>query len=348
MISETNKSILSSLDNIFNKAYKSPEELERMIVNSNPIIGEFALKGQMTFLYGPPNVGKTILIMALLKDVTADIIYLNADDGINAGRDKVRIAQDNNYMMILCATDNNNDPKSILEQLESQIKKDNSSFKDKIIIFDTVKKFVNPLDKTATVYFLQLMRKITLAGGTILLLGHTNKHRNTDGKLIFEGVGDWMSDMDCVYSLDFEIDDLTNIKTVFFENQKSRGVVPQSVSYKYYSGKDLPLFELRIDTVEKIEAMDAETIKEKISIKILEDKYTFSIIFIVSILQKYEKLSQTEIRQYAKDDDTYTGSDNEIRKCLEAFDGIKWISKNNPLKNNAKEYQLKTDAPLKS
>lgn len=337
-----------SPNDIFAKAYTSPEELEKMIVNSNPIVGDFILKGQMSFIYGPPNCGKTLLIMALLKDVTEEVIYLNADDGINAGSDKVKIAQENSYMMILCGTNDNNDPKSILKAMDKQIKQDNLFYKDKIVIFDTVKKFVNPLDKTDTAAFLQLMRKITLAGGTVLFLGHTNKHRDNNEKLVFEGVGDWMSDMDCVYSLDFELDDITNTKTVFFENQKSRGVVPQSASYKYYSGKDLSSFELRMDTVEKLKDTEVAAIIEKVSIKTLEEKYTSSIVFIGSILQEHKKLSQTEIRQYAKDDDSYTGSDNEIRKCLEAFDGIKWISKNNPLKNNSKEYQLKTDAPLKS
>lgn len=35
-----------SLENtdIFAKAYKTPEELEKMMVNSNPIVGEFILK----------------------------------------------------------------------------------------------------------------------------------------------------------------------------------------------------------------------------------------------------------------------------------------------------------------
>ncbi|MGM0519630.1 MAG: AAA family ATPase [Campylobacterota bacterium] len=332
-----------SLDNtdIFTKAYKSPEELNKMIVNSNPILGDFILKGQISFIYGPPNCGKTLLVMALLKDVTEDIIYLNADDGINGGTDKVKIAKDNGYMMILCGTDDSNDPKSILSSMNQQLKNDNTFYKDKIVIFDTVKKFVNPLDKTDTALFLQLMRKITLSGGTVLLLGHTNKHRDNNEKLQFEGVGDWLSDMDCAYSLDFELDESISEKVVFFENQKSRGVVPQAISYKYYAGKDLSSFELRMDTVEKIADDKAEVIKEKASIKILEDKYQQSIDFIVTLLQEHKNLSQSQIRQYAKDDNNFMGSDNEIRKCLEAFNGTRWIAKSNPSKNNAKEYQLK-------
>ena len=337
----------SPLNDIFEEAYMKPETLKKMIVDSNPVIGDFILKGQMSFIYGPPNCGKTLLIMTLLKDVTEKIIYLNADDGINGGTDKVKIAQDNNYIMILCGTNNSNEPKSILKAMSKKIEQDNLYYKDKVLIFDTVKKFVNPLDKKGTASFLQLMRRITLAGGTVVLIGHTNKHRDNHEQLVFEGVGDWISDMDCVYSLDFELDEKTNFKTVLFDNQKSRGVIPQSIFYSYYAGKDLPTFELRMNTVEKLDDEKAEIAREKVSVKILEEKYASSVYFIETAL-KEKILSQSQLRRLARVNDNYTGSDNEIRKCLVAFDGIKWISKNNPLQNNAKEYQIKTDAPLKS
>ena len=331
---------MSSSDDIFTNAYKTPEELKKMMVNSNPIVSDFILKGQMSFIYGPPNCGKTLLIMALLKDVKEDIIYLNADDGINGGTEKVKLAQDNNYKMILCGTDNNNDPKNMMESIEKKLEKDSLFYKDKIVIFDTVKKFVDPLDKKASAYFLQIMRKITLSGGSIILLGHTNKHRANDDKLIFEGVGDWMSDMDCVYSLDFELNEATNEKVLTFENQKSRGVVPQTTSYKYYAGKELESYQERVDSVEKLSDSEAEQIQQQSHIRYLESKYEDVLLFIVSILKQSSQLSQSQIRQMAKDDVDCTSTDNEIRKCLKAFDGIKWISKSNLSKNNAKEYQL--------
>ena len=333
---------MNPLDDVFVKAFKSPEELEKMMVDSNPVLGNFILKGQMSFIYGPPNVGKTIIMMALLKDTTEDVIYLNADDGIVGGTEKVKLAQSSNYMMVLCGTDDNNDPRTIVKTIEQQLSKDNKFYKDKILIFDTVKKFVDPLDKKASAYFLQIMRKITLSGGSIILLGHTNKHRANNDKLIFEGVGDWMSDMDCVYSLDFELNEATYEKILTFENQKSRGVVPQSTSYKYYSGKELKSYQERVDSVEKISDREAEVIQQQSHIRYLESKHEDALLFILALLKRHSQLSQSEIRQMAKDYNDCSSTDNEIRKCLEAFDGIKWISKSNPSKNNAKEYQIKT------
>jgi hypothetical protein len=52
------------------------------------------------------------------------------------------------------------------------------------------------MSKGGTRGFFQLMRAMTQRGATVVLLGHTNKHRGPDGKLIFEGVGDVRNDVD--------------------------------------------------------------------------------------------------------------------------------------------------------
>lgn len=333
---------MSPSDDIFANAFKSPKELEKMMIDSNPILGDFILKGQLSFIYGPPNVGKTIIMMALLDGTKENVIYLNADDGIVGGKEKVELAQASGFMMILCGTDDSNDPRVIVETIQQQLSTNQEYYKEKIVIFDTVKKFVNPLDKKSSALFLQVMRKITLSGGTIVLLGHTNKHRDNGDKLVFEGVGDWLSDMDCVYSLDFEFNEITYEKVLIFENQKSRGVVPQVVSYKYYAGKDMENYQDRVESVEQVSNDEAEHLQQQAKTRYLEAKYEDALLFIVAMLQKHLVLSQSEIRNYAKNDDDCSCTDNEIRKCLEAFDGIKWTSKSNPSKNNAKEYQLKS------
>lgn len=329
-------------NDIFANAFISVMELEKMMVNSNPILGDFILKGQMSFIYGPPNSGKTLIIMSLLKNVKEDVIYLNADDGINGGTEKVKLAKENNYLMILCGTNDNNDPRNMIAAINAKIIEEPLFYKNKIIIFDTVKKFVDPLEKKASSVFLQLMRKITLSGGTVLLLGHTNKHRDNGDNLIFEGVGDWVSDMDCVYSLDFELNEQTNEKVIIFDNHKSRGVVPQTVSYKYDASKNIQDFKARLETVTIVSNVDVEYIKEQKQIKELESKYEDALLFIVAILKEHNTLTQSDIRKYAKEDtNNYCGSDSEIRKCLKVFEQIKWNVKTNTSKNNAKEYLLK-------
>lgn len=65
-----------------------------------------------------------------------------------------------------------------------------------IFFFDTLKKYVDLMSKGGARGFFQLMRALTQRGATVILLGHTNKHKGTDGKLIFEGVGDVRNDVD--------------------------------------------------------------------------------------------------------------------------------------------------------
>ena len=65
-----------------------------------------------------------------------------------------------------------------------------------VFFFDTLKKFMDLMSKRSAKDFFVLMRKLTKLGATVVLPGHANKHRDGDGNLIFEGVGDVKSDSD--------------------------------------------------------------------------------------------------------------------------------------------------------
>ena len=70
----------------------------------------------------------------------------------------------------------------------------------------------------------------------MIALAHTNKNRNDDGKLVFEGTGDMVNDVDCAYMIDTKeniSDAFGSKKVIVFENIKSRGDVEQEVAYRY-------------------------------------------------------------------------------------------------------------------
>lgn len=73
---------------------------------------------------------------------------------------------------------------------------------DSFFVLDTLKKFVDMLDKKSVKPFFSLLRQLTALGATIALLGHANKHRDNDGNLVFEGVGDVVSDTDAMIILE--------------------------------------------------------------------------------------------------------------------------------------------------
>ena len=71
-----------------------------------------------------------------------------------------------------------------------------------VFILDTMKKFLDVMGKARAREFFKVLRAITALGGTVLLLGHTNKHKSLEGKQIFEGVGDLRNDVDELFYID--------------------------------------------------------------------------------------------------------------------------------------------------
>jgi len=69
---------------------------------------------------------------------------------------------------------------------------------NKIFILDTLKKFLNLMDKSSAKPFFELLRELISLGATIVLLGHANKYRDKEENLVFEGVGDIQNDADAL------------------------------------------------------------------------------------------------------------------------------------------------------
>ena len=70
-----------------------------------------------------------------------------------------------------------------------------------VVFLDTLKKFVDVISKHEAKRLYKKLRAITVSGGTVVALGHTNKYRDSDGQLIYEGTGDLKSDVDIMMYL---------------------------------------------------------------------------------------------------------------------------------------------------
>jgi len=100
-----------------------------------------------------------------------------------------------------------------------------------VMVFDTVKKFVDLMSKGGTRAFMTMMRALTQRGATVILLGHTNKHRGPDGKLVFEGVGDVRNDVDELLYIEAGEKDADGIVTLTIKPDKARCAV-RKVSFR--------------------------------------------------------------------------------------------------------------------
>jgi hypothetical protein len=200
-------------------------ELEKQAVAQAPLLGDVCMTGDVTLWGAPPNSGKTLFAIGLLADAIIRkaieperTFYLNMDDSMSGVAEKVKILQD--YDVHVLAEGYRDFTSGKVHGLLDAMIADKSA-RGSFVIVDTLKKVVDPMDKKKTVEFMKLARRFSLAGGSILLLAHTNKQRSSAGKLILAGVADLQDDCDTAYLLDRQVKD--NVQQIVFDNLKRRG-----------------------------------------------------------------------------------------------------------------------------
>lgn len=97
-----------------------------------------------------------------------------------------------------------------------------------VMFFDTLKKFTDLMSKGGTRAFFQMMRALTQRGATVVLLGHTNKHKGVDGKLMFEGVGDVRNDVDELIYIEATDKDAAGVVTLTMKPDKVRCAIKET------------------------------------------------------------------------------------------------------------------------
>ena len=245
----------------------SAQMREKMLADKF-ILGRLAILGQITLFSAPPNAGKTLLTIWLLRQaieagdiVASDVFYINADDNFRGLVEKLSVAETMGFKM-LAPSHRGFEPDKFLNYVKKMVADNNA--RGKVIILDTVKKFTDVMDKKKSTEFGTAMREFASHGGSVIMLGHTNKHLGGDGKHIVAGTSDLRDDADCVYTLDPSARPATGEITVLFENIKSRGDVAQTASYCYTrvegQGYNGLLSTVRLATVE--ETIDARKATE--------------------------------------------------------------------------------------
>ena len=106
--------------------------------------------------------------------------------------------------------------------------------------------------------FGECLRRFVSRGGTVVSYAHVNKHRGDNGKVIYAGTTDMVDDADCAYTIDvFAEDPTTFIRTVRFENIKSRGDSTREAFYSYDAREAIP-YQDRLASVREVGAEGKE------------------------------------------------------------------------------------------
>jgi hypothetical protein len=183
------------------------DELESNKVDVTHVLYPIALRGSFTAIFAPSNAGKSLLTFFMLREAIksgtldpSSVMYINADDGEEDIILKTRYAKAYGFNHISPGLGGLHNPEMVKEKIQELI--DTNQASGIVIIFDTLKRFTNVMDKFVVRDFTNLCRSFTQKGGTVIALGHVNKRRFDGDPLIPEGVEDLRNDVDCWFTLD--------------------------------------------------------------------------------------------------------------------------------------------------
>jgi hypothetical protein len=214
----------------------------------------------------------------------------------------------------------------------------------KIVVCDTLKKFAPVLNKADMREVLHVFREFAAAGGTVILLGHCNKHRTMDGRLVYEGVGDLKADVDNMFGLDPLNDKFAAWQELLVINEKDRSQVSFEGGFKYKQTGELINYEDSVDSVQFMSPDDISELKDKqkaqINIGKAKAKYEDEYYFLKSVMRDGKTFSQSELYHLLRDEEANPNecTKKTLRNCMELLRG-NYLELERRGANNAKFYR---------
>lgn len=231
------------------------EEDVKSIENAEFIWKNLIVKGQCTVIAARANGGKTTVIMQACAEMSkagSEVIYFDLDSGASGLKAHFAHAQKSGYTIIapdLKVGRGNADVTDVLHQMADS----GSDLSNTVIVLDTLKKMYEVLNKGAAKEFFELTRKLTVQGATVILLAHTNKHLDANGKQLFEGTGDVRNDVDCLIYFD-TTKDAQGVITGTADLDKNRFAGMTPISFKIHPNRSIEFLDDIVDVKSMMEA----------------------------------------------------------------------------------------------
>jgi AAA domain len=234
----------------------SEDEMERFAVTTIALLGFVILMGQFGLIYAQPNTGKTLLTIALLMQAVEEgrldprlCYYINADDNNEGIRQKLQLFREMGAHTLIPGH-KNFDPEKLIDLMQTMIK--NGQCVGVVLILDTLKCFIDLMDKKRSTQFAKIVRQFVMAGGTFVGLAHTNKNPGGNGKPVYAGTSDFYEACDAAcYVIPVETTPQGD-KVVKFELFKKRGGGNRDEAYSYSGSNDVSYDQL-VASVQRID-----------------------------------------------------------------------------------------------
>lgn len=188
------------------------------------IVPNLIVRGQVTVFVAEPNCGKTAILVALAPQIVEkgyQLTYFNFDAGAAEIARHHTLAKRDGYMLVAPDIKIGTSIADVLIGLEQVANEPDLS--NQVFVIDTLKKCTDVINKPAAKKFYETLRSISGKGGTVILAGHANKHRDkTNGKLIYEGTGDLRADVDNMLFMEYHKG--SSVQTITCYPDKTRTV----------------------------------------------------------------------------------------------------------------------------
>ena len=319
------------------------DEIRKQIVDEKPLLDRLALTGQLTMWYGPTNAGKTLIFMALLTKAISEgripggnCYYFNADDSGSGLLIKNDLMNDLGCHII--APGYASFEVSRFDDLLTQMA-ENGQAKGTFVVLDTAKKFVDPLNKKDSARFATMCRRFSLKGGTALVLAHTNKYPNANGKQQYAGAADLMQDFDAAFTIDV-LSDTHDDKVIEFTKNKGRGDSVGSAAYAFNNHPSLTYPE-RLASVREVDPDQLNSLQ-----KVVAQANDAEVIVAIKAAIHTGSMSKMELAVHVAGQVTI--GRNKVVNILERYQGDNaaehlWYFETGP--NGRKTYRLHGPPP---
>ena len=303
----------------------SSAEMEKQMLEDKFILGKIALLGNSTAIYAAPNGGKTLLTLSMLiqsvKDgviTPRDVFYINADDAHSGMCQKLKLAE--KYGFIALSPDYKGFKSQMLPEYLKKLIEQNEA-RGKIFILDTVKKFTDIMSKEKTTEFGKTVRSFVSHGGSVIMLAHVNKHRDSAGKAVYSGTTDIIDDCDAAYTIDTT--SVNGISTAIYNRIKCRGDNVSEAAYTFNSADGVQYLD-RLASVCEVSSTESKKIAREVK---LIEKYENEIAFIEKQLLEGAKSQGTLLEIHKAHKSTGIAlaiTPKVLVECLKDLLGIKW------------------------
>lgn len=229
------------------------------------------IEGHIAVIAAVANGGKTTVMEGLCPILIQrgyKVTYINADISPTDVKAKVPWAKEIGIRLLLPdIAEGGSGMVGAIEAMKSLI--DNRvNLSKQIFIIDTLKKAASPMQKNSVAPFFALCRAVQGLGATIVLLAHTNKYPDSDGKPIFEGVGDVRNDTDdLIYLVPDKNDDGT--LTISTLPDKMRGAF-KAITFNIDENRNFTLANSYVDLAKNKSSSDLYE-KDRETIELIHD-----------------------------------------------------------------------------